>query len=136
MMAQLQTGGLISTTQCILIRKALQGAVRGQTQALTRVLRQHCVSGKWKMYICVYLYMLLKYLREDAQKQLVLVGSGVKSSVLGSRSRSRREISSMAFQAFEFEQCESPGYLFVFDFIFNWRIIALQCCIGFFCTTV
>ena len=134
MMAQLQTGGLISTTQCILIGKTLRGEVRGQTQALTRVLRHHCVSGKWKMYIYVYLYMLLKYLRKDAQKQLVLVGSGVKSSVLGNRNR--REVSSMSFQAFEFEQCESTGYLFIFDFIFNWRIIALQCCIGFFCTTV
>ena len=75
------------------------------------------------MYIYVYLYLLLKYLKKDAQKQLVLVGSGVKSSVLGNRSRT--EISSLSFQAFEFEQCESTGCLFIFDFIFNWRIIAL-----------
>ena len=68
-MAQLHAGGLISTAQCVLIGKALQGKVRGQTQALERVLRHHCVRGRWKMYIYVYLYLLLKYLRKDAQKQ-------------------------------------------------------------------
>ena len=35
-----------------------------------------------------------------------------------------------------FKQCSAVLYvLFFFLFIFNWTVIALQCCIGFWCTT-
>ena len=58
----------------------------------------------WKVedvYICLFVFAF-KVSQERCTETVVLVGSGVKSSVLGNRSR--REISSLSFQAVEFEQ--------------------------------